>query len=140
MTKIGISSSSWISITLSIVNSIKSRLPQIRELLPDGASIAVTGDQSVFVKAAVQGVAAEGLIATNFTTLVEEAIEGSWSVRMRMNQNKLVVLTDDLEMLTGNDATIANADVIVGFAPDVNNLFGERIGLSRAMNIAADFE
>ncbi|HEU4623475.1 MAG TPA: efflux RND transporter permease subunit [Steroidobacteraceae bacterium] len=64
--------------TLSIVNAIKSRLPQIRELLPEGASIAVTGDQSVFVKAAVQGVAAEGLIAAALTALMILLFLGSW--------------------------------------------------------------
>ena len=64
--------------TLSIVNTIKSRLPQIRELLPEGASIAVTGDQSVFVKAAVQGVAAEGLIAAALTALMILLFLGSW--------------------------------------------------------------
>ncbi|MEP7244438.1 MAG: efflux RND transporter permease subunit [Gammaproteobacteria bacterium] len=64
--------------TLSIVNTIKSRLPQIRELLPEGASIAATGDQSVFVKAAVQGVAAEGLIAAALTALMILLFLGSW--------------------------------------------------------------
>jgi CzcA family heavy metal efflux pump len=64
--------------TLNIVNTIKSRLPQIRELLPEGASIAVTGDQSVFVKAAVQGVAAEGLIAAALTALMILLFLGSW--------------------------------------------------------------
>jgi CzcA family heavy metal efflux pump len=64
--------------TLDIVNTIKSRLPQIRELLPEGASIAATGDQSVFVKAAVQGVAAEGLIAAALTALMILLFLGSW--------------------------------------------------------------
>ena len=64
--------------TLNIVNTIKSRLPQIRELLPEGASIAATGDQSVFVKAAVQGVAAEGLIAAALTALMILLFLGSW--------------------------------------------------------------
>src|ERR1700720_1908975 len=35
--------------TLNIVNEIRSRLPRVRELLPTGASIDATGDQSVFV-------------------------------------------------------------------------------------------
>jgi multidrug efflux pump subunit AcrB len=64
--------------TLDIVNTIKTRLPQIRELLPEGASIAATGDQSVFVKAAVQGVAAEGLIAAALTALMILLFLGSW--------------------------------------------------------------
>jgi len=64
--------------TLDIVNSIKAKLPQIRELLPEGASIAATGDQSVFVKAAVQGVAVEGVIAAALTALMILLFLGSW--------------------------------------------------------------
>ena len=64
--------------TLDIVSSIKGKLPFIRELLPEGASIAPTGDQSVFVKAAVQGVAAEGLIAAALTALMILLFLGSW--------------------------------------------------------------
>jgi multidrug efflux pump subunit AcrB len=64
--------------TLQIVSAIKARLPLIRELLPAGASIAATGDQSVFVKAAVRGVVAEGLIAAALTALMILLFLGSW--------------------------------------------------------------
>jgi len=64
--------------TLQIVSAIKARLPLIRELLPEGASIAATGDQSVFVKAAVRGVVAEGLIAAALTALMILLFLGSW--------------------------------------------------------------
>jgi multidrug efflux pump subunit AcrB len=64
--------------TLQIVNEIKTRLPVIRDLLPDGAAIAATGDQSVFVKAAVRGVVAEALIAAALTALMILLFIGSW--------------------------------------------------------------
>jgi CzcA family heavy metal efflux pump len=64
--------------TLSIVNTIKERLPGIREILPTGASIAATGDQSVFVKAAVTGVAMEAVIAAALTALMILLFLGSW--------------------------------------------------------------
>ena len=64
--------------TLNIVSSIKDKLPIIREILPEGASIAPTGDQSVFVKAAVQGVATEGIIAAALTALMILLFLGSW--------------------------------------------------------------
>jgi CzcA family heavy metal efflux pump len=64
--------------TLDIVNSIKEKLPFIRELLPEGASIAPTGDQSVFVQAAVRGVAVEGIIAAALTALMILLFLGSW--------------------------------------------------------------
>jgi len=64
--------------TLNIVNSIKERLPRVRELLPAGAHIDATGDQSVFVRAAVTGVVTEALIAACLTALMVLLFLGSW--------------------------------------------------------------
>lgn len=64
--------------TLDIVGTIKSRLPQLRELLPESATMEATGDQSVFVKAAVGGVITEGLIAAALTALMILLFLGSW--------------------------------------------------------------
>jgi CzcA family heavy metal efflux pump len=64
--------------TLEIVNTIKERLPLLRNLLPEGVSIDATGDQSVFVKAAVHGVMLEGLIAATLTALMILLFLGSW--------------------------------------------------------------
>jgi multidrug efflux pump subunit AcrB len=64
--------------TLSIVNEIKARLPRVRELLPDGASIALTGDQSVFVRGAIKGVITEAVIAAALTALMVLLFLGSW--------------------------------------------------------------
>src|SRR5262245_31393880 len=64
--------------TLDIVSSINDKLPIIRQILPDGASVAPTGDQSVFVRAAVQGVATEGIIAAALTALMILLFLGSW--------------------------------------------------------------
>jgi multidrug efflux pump subunit AcrB len=64
--------------TLNIVNSIVDRLPRVRELLPTGARIDATGDQSVFVRAAVKGVVTEALIAACLTALMVLLFLGSW--------------------------------------------------------------
>jgi CzcA family heavy metal efflux pump len=64
--------------TLNIVNSITERMPRVRELLPEGASIAATGDQSVFVRAAIRGVVTEALIAAALTALMVLLFLGSW--------------------------------------------------------------
>jgi multidrug efflux pump subunit AcrB len=64
--------------TLSIVKEIKDRLPRVRELLPEGASVVPTGDQSVFVRAAVKGVITEALIAACLTALMVLLFLGSW--------------------------------------------------------------
>lgn len=64
--------------TLSIVNEIRERLSRVRELLPDGASVAATGDQSVFVRGAVKGVITEAVIAAALTALMVLLFLGSW--------------------------------------------------------------
>jgi len=64
--------------TLSIVNSIKAKLPYVRELLPEGASITPTGDQSVFVRAAIRGVVVEAVIAAGLTALMILLFLGTW--------------------------------------------------------------
>jgi multidrug efflux pump subunit AcrB len=64
--------------TLNIVNEIRARLPRVREVLPDGASINATADQSVFVRAAVKGVVTEAAIAACLTALMVLLFLGSW--------------------------------------------------------------
>jgi multidrug efflux pump subunit AcrB len=64
--------------TLNIVNEINNRLPRVREVLPDGASVNTTGDQSLFVRAAVKGVVTEAVIAACLTALMVLLFLGSW--------------------------------------------------------------
>jgi CzcA family heavy metal efflux pump len=64
--------------TLNIVNSIRDRMPRVNELLPEGASVALTGDQSVFVRAAIRGVVTEALIAAGLTAMMVLLFLGSW--------------------------------------------------------------
>ena len=64
--------------TIEIVDTIKERLPLVREQLPEGMSIEVAGDQSVFVKAAVRGVMYAGIIAAALTGLMILLFIGSW--------------------------------------------------------------
>ncbi len=64
--------------TLNIVDSIRARLPRVRELLPEGASITPTGDQSVFVRAAIKGVVTEAVIAAALTALMILLFLGTW--------------------------------------------------------------
>ena len=64
--------------TLDIVNSIKAMLPSITENFPPGIKLDKVGDQSIFVKAAIAGVAEEGLIAAALTSLMILLFLGSW--------------------------------------------------------------
>ncbi|MGO9445853.1 MAG: efflux RND transporter permease subunit [Thiobacillaceae bacterium] len=64
--------------TLNIINSIKERLPGIRNDIPAGLSIEALGDQSLFVRASIQGVIREGVIAAALTGLMILLFLGSW--------------------------------------------------------------
>jgi multidrug efflux pump subunit AcrB len=64
--------------TLKIVAGVKDILPKLKETLPASVRIDAIGDQSVFVKAAVGGVAREAVIAALLTSLMILLFLGSW--------------------------------------------------------------
>src|SRR6202012_3536044 len=61
-----------------VVQGVKNMMPLIKSQLPDSYHIDLLADQSVFVKAAVSGVAREGLIAAALTSLMILMFLGSW--------------------------------------------------------------
>ncbi len=64
--------------TLDIIDQIKQRLPLVRDASPPDLDIAAIGDQSIFVKAAIQGVVREGIIAAALTGIMILLFLGSW--------------------------------------------------------------
>jgi multidrug efflux pump subunit AcrB len=64
--------------TLDIVSGIKKMLQIIKPSLPDALEIKPIGDQSVFVRASIQGVIREGVIAAALTSLMILLFLGSW--------------------------------------------------------------
>jgi multidrug efflux pump subunit AcrB len=64
--------------TLDIVSGIKKMLQVIKPSLPDELDIKPVGDQSLFVRASIQGVIREGVIAAALTSLMILLFLGSW--------------------------------------------------------------
>src|SRR5690242_14776733 len=64
--------------TLDIVSGIKAKLAEIRPSLPDNLKITPINDQSLFVRAAIKGVAFEGVIAAALTSIMILLFLGSW--------------------------------------------------------------
>jgi multidrug efflux pump subunit AcrB len=64
--------------TLDIVSGIKKMLQVIKPSLPDALDIKPIGDQSLFVRASIQGVIREGVIAAALTSLMILLFLGSW--------------------------------------------------------------
>jgi multidrug efflux pump subunit AcrB len=64
--------------TLSVVERVRKALPGIQAQLPPELKMELLFDQSVFVRAAVEGVLEEGAIAAGLTALMILLFLGSW--------------------------------------------------------------
>jgi multidrug efflux pump subunit AcrB len=64
--------------TLAIVNAVKAALPRILANLPPELKVVPLADQSVFVRASIQGVVREALIAAGLTGMMILLFLGSW--------------------------------------------------------------
>jgi multidrug efflux pump subunit AcrB len=109
--------------TLSIVDAIRSKLPYVRELLPEGASITPTGDQSVFVRAAIRGVVVEAVIAAGLTALMILLFLGTWrstlivTISIPLSIISAIILLDALGQ-TINLMTLGGLALAVGILVD----------------------
>jgi len=64
--------------TLDIVQRVKEALPRIQATLPPDLTVKPLFDQSVFVRASLQGVLREAIIAAALTGLMILLFLGSW--------------------------------------------------------------
>jgi CzcA family heavy metal efflux pump len=64
--------------TLDIVKGIRGLLPQVATTLPEALKITPVGDQSIFVRASINGVVREAIIAACLTAIMILIFLGSW--------------------------------------------------------------
>lgn len=64
--------------TLAIVDGVRSKLDELRASLPENLKVVPINDQSLFVRAAIRGVAIEGTIAALLTSVMILLFLGSW--------------------------------------------------------------
>ena len=64
--------------TLSVVDRVKQALPKIKATLPPALDLKLLFDQSVFVRASIEGVVREAMIAAVLTALMILLFLGSW--------------------------------------------------------------
>jgi CzcA family heavy metal efflux pump len=64
--------------TLDIVKGIRGLLPQVAATLPEALRITPIGDQSIFVRASINGVVREAVIAACLTAIMILIFLGSW--------------------------------------------------------------
>ncbi|WP_458756158.1 efflux RND transporter permease subunit [Afipia sp. TerB] len=64
--------------TLDIIDGIKKKIVEIKDTLPETLKIGLVGDQSLFVRGAISGVAKEGVLAALLTSIMILLFLGSW--------------------------------------------------------------
>ncbi len=64
--------------TLDIIAGIKQKLIEVKPALPESLRVGLLGDQSIFVRGAISGVAKEGVLAAVLTSLMILLFLGSW--------------------------------------------------------------
>ncbi|MFX1763337.1 efflux RND transporter permease subunit [Paraburkholderia sp. A1RI-2L] len=80
--------------TLEIVDRIKAMMPVLHNLVPPSFNIDPVADQSLFVRAAVQGVLREALIAAALTALMILLFLGNWRATL------IIAISIPLSMIT----------------------------------------
>ena len=85
--------------TLDIVSGVKRLLEILKPSLPDALVVKPLADQSIFVRASIQGVIREGVIAAALTSLMILLFLGSW-------RSTLIVATSIPLSILGAIATL----------------------------------
>ncbi|MEO8620345.1 MAG: efflux RND transporter permease subunit [bacterium] len=80
--------------TLDVVDRVKKMLPQITAGLPDDVKLKLLSDQSIYVRATIDGVLREGIIAACLTAIMILIFLGSWRSTI------IVALSIPLSVLT----------------------------------------
>jgi multidrug efflux pump subunit AcrB len=109
--------------TLDIVRQIKALLPQVLAGLPPALEVKPMFDQSLFVEAAIVGVAREALIAAGLTALMILLFLGSWrSTLIVCTSIPLAILTSCIILWsmghTINSMTLGGMALAVGILVD----------------------
>jgi multidrug efflux pump subunit AcrB len=109
--------------TLDVVREVRAALPKIAATLPEGVNISLTGDQSIFVRAAITGVLREAVIAALLTAALILLFLGSWRSTLVVAVSIPLSILTSLVMLsllgqTLNIMTLGGLALAVGILVD----------------------
>ena len=110
--------------TLDIVSGIKKMLVLIKPTLPDELEVKPIADQSVFVRASIQGVIREGVIAAALTSLMILLFLGSWRSTLIVTTSIPLSILGAIGMLSAIGETL-NVMTLGGLALAVGILVDE---------------
>ncbi len=92
--------------TLDIVKGIRAKLDTIRPGLPKALKVTLLGDQSIFVRASIDGVVREGVIAACLTAIMILVFLGSWRSTLIIAVSIPLSILSSLLMLSALGETI----------------------------------
>src|SRR5438132_2873905 len=124
--------------TLDVVNRVRAAMPGIQAQVPPELKVEFLFDQSVFVRAAVQGVLKEGAIAAGLTALMILLFLGSWrSTLIVATSIPLSILTSIIVLWgmghTLNTMTLGGMALAVGILVDDATVELENVHRNLAM-------
>jgi multidrug efflux pump subunit AcrB len=125
--------------TLSVVDAVKARIPDILAVAPKGLKVAMTFDQSTFVRASLWEVVREAVIAATLVALMVLVFIGSpRSMLIVIASIPLSILTSiaclKLSGQTINTMTLGGIALAVGMLVDDATVEIENIHRNHAMN------
>ncbi|MFA5957601.1 efflux RND transporter permease subunit [Hyphomicrobium sp.] len=110
--------------TLDIIQGIKDKITEIKPSLPDALTIALLGDQSVFVRGAVNNVIHEGVLAAALTSVMILLFLGSMRSTIIIATSIPLAVLSSVAMLSALGETL-NIMTLGGLALAVGILVDE---------------
>jgi len=109
--------------TLSIISGIREKALDAKASLPDNLKIDPIGDQSLFVRSAITGVAREGVIAALLTSVMILLFLGSWRSTVIIATSIPLAILGSISILTAlgetlNIMTLGGLALAVGILVD----------------------
>jgi multidrug efflux pump subunit AcrB len=124
--------------TLAVIDAAKEIIPAIKAVAPEGLDIKIDFDQSTFVRAAIDSVLRESVIAAILVSLMIFLFLGSWrSMIIVCTSIPLAILTGVIGLkLTGNSInimTLGGLSLAIGMLVDDATVEVENIHRNRNM-------
>ncbi|HET6400439.1 MAG TPA: efflux RND transporter permease subunit [Candidatus Kapabacteria bacterium] len=124
--------------TLAVVQAVKDKLPEIQAAAPHGMELKIDFDQSVYVRATIDSLLREAVIATILVSLLILIFLGSWrSVVIVCTSIPLAVMTAIIGLkLTGNTMnimTLGGLSLAIGMLVDDATVAIENIHRNRTL-------
>src|SRR5471030_1532683 len=118
--------------TLDIIAGIKQKVIDVKDSLPEALKVGFIGDQSIFVRGAITGVAYEGVIAAILTSVMILLFLGSWRSTIIIATSIPLAVLGSIAMLaaigeTLNIMTLGGLALAVGILVDEATVIIENI-------------